>query len=106
MAWGAGTWYRPYVSKLAHSPATTTWLQIDLGARRAIDSFRLYQAITPGDPHANGFGFPLRFRIEVSDDASFVNSKILADCSASDVSEADVAFAGFDRYQRSGGLRS
>jgi len=87
MAWSAGTWYRPYVSKLAHSPDTVTWLQIDLGASRVIDSVRLYPAFTPGDPHADGFGFPQRFRIEVSDDASFVNSRLFVDCSASDVSE-------------------
>ena len=46
-----------------------------------------YPAFTPGDPHADGFGFPQRFRIEVSDDASFVNSRLFVDCSASDVSE-------------------
>jgi hypothetical protein len=87
MAWGAGTWYRPYVSRIAHSPATTTWLQVDLGDRRAIDAVRLYPAFTPGDLHATGFGFPLRFRIEVSDDASFVNSNLLVDCSTIDVTE-------------------
>jgi hypothetical protein len=87
MAWGAGTWYRPYVSRLAHSPATTTWLQIDLGDRRVIDSVRLYPAFTPGDLHATGFGFPLRFRIEVSNDASFVHSNVLVDCSTLDVTE-------------------
>jgi len=37
-------------------------------ASRVIDSVRLYPAFTPGDPHADGFGFPQRFRIEVSDD--------------------------------------
>src|SRR6202034_2339366 len=40
MAWAAGTWCRPYVSKVAHSVDTATWLQIDLGASRPIHSVR------------------------------------------------------------------
>ncbi len=87
MAWPAATWYRPYVSKVAHSPETITWLQIDLGASRTIDSLRVYPAFTPGDEHANGYGFPARFRIEVSDQASFTAPKMLADYSASDFTD-------------------
>ena len=87
MAWGAGTWYRPYVSKAAHEPAATTWIQIDLGAARRIDSVRLYPAFTPGDEHASGYGFPARFRIEVADDASFANARLVADQTAADFAE-------------------
>src|SRR5512146_1123381 len=79
MAWPAGTWYRPYVSKIARSAETTTWVQIDLGSARKIESIRLYPAFTPGDEHANGYGFPMRFRIEASDDSAFASPRLIAD---------------------------
>ncbi len=79
MAWGAGTWYRPYVSKVAHDAATQTWIQIDLGSQRSIDAIRLYPAFTPSDEHAKGYGFPSHFRIELSDSPTLTNPKLLVD---------------------------
>lgn len=87
MAWGAGTWYRPYVSKLAHAFDQPTWVQIDLGTSCKIDGLRLYPAFTPGDEHANGFGFPARFKVEVADEQSFANPKLLVDQTGSDFPE-------------------
>lgn len=87
MAWGAGTRYRPYVSRRAHSPSTVTWLQIDLGAPQAIEGVRLYPAFTPGDEHATGYGFPLRFKIEASEDPLFAHPKTLLDHSTSDFAD-------------------
>lgn len=87
MAWAAGTWYRPYVSKTAHESATVTWLQIDLGIQRPVESLRLYPAFTPGDEYAKGYGFPSRFRIEASNDPSFSNSELLIDHTAPDFAE-------------------
>lgn len=87
MAWPVATWYRPYASKVAYRPAAVTWLQIDLRDSRTIDSLRIYPAFTGGDAHANGYGFPARFRIEASDHPSFARSKILVDCTASDFPE-------------------
>jgi hypothetical protein len=87
MAWGAGTWYRPYVSKAAHDPASSTWVEIDLRMPQAVDSVRLYPAFTPGDAHARGYGFPSRFRIEASDDSSFANPQTIIDHTAADFAE-------------------
>ena len=87
MAWGAGTWYRPYVSKIAHEPTAATWVQIDLGSPQSIDSFRLYPAFTPGDEFAKGFSFPTRFRIESSDDPSFSAPRLLVDQTAADFAD-------------------
>ena len=87
MAWGAGTWYRPYVSKLARNSSAVTWVQIDLGTPQAIDSVRLYPAFTPGDEQARGYGFPSRFRIEASNDPSFSSPELLIDHTASDFAE-------------------
>jgi len=87
MATYPATWYRPYVSKVTHEPTAATWLQIDLGAPRAIDAIRLYPSFTPGDLHANGHEFPLRFKIEASSEPSFTNPKLIFDQTASDFAD-------------------
>jgi DUF1680 family protein len=87
MAWAAGTWYRPYVSKVAHEPATVMWVQIDLGFPQQIESLHIYPAFTPGDEFARGFGFPSRFRIEASEDPSFADPKMLFDHTDTDFPE-------------------
>ncbi len=87
MAWAPGTYYRPYASKTTHDAASATWIQIDLGSPYAIDSVRLYPAFNPGDEQARGYGFPARFRIEVSDDPGFANPKPLMDHTATDFAE-------------------
>ncbi|MDR3717854.1 MAG: discoidin domain-containing protein, partial [Bryobacteraceae bacterium] len=102
MAWGAGTWYRPYQSKVAHEPEAATWVQIDLGSTRAVESVRLYPAFTPGDVYAKGYGFPSRFRIEVSNDASFAKPTLLADQSGADFAEPHDEITEFAGGQATG----
>lgn len=102
MAWAAGTWYRPYVSKIAHESATVTWLQIDLGIPRPVESLRLYPAFTPGDEYAKGYGFPPRFRIEASNDPSFSNPVMLIDHTAADFAEPHDQIAEFATSSVSG----
>jgi uncharacterized protein len=102
MAWPAATWYRPYASMLAHSSAATTWLQIDLGRSCTIDSLRVYPAFTPGDEHANGYGFPLRFRMEASDDPSFASSTMLFDHTTNDFDDPYDEITEFDAGRGSG----
>lgn len=102
MAWGAGTWYRPYQSKVAHEPEAATWVQIDLGSTRAVESVRLYPAFTPGDVHAKGYGFPSRFRIEVSNEASFAKPTLLADQNGADFAEPHDEITEFAGGQATG----
>lgn len=71
------------------------WLQIDLGVPRAMESVRVYPAFTPGDGHGNGYGFPLRFKLEAANDASFANPKMLADHSSSDFANPEDRIAEF-----------
>jgi len=66
---------------------TTTWVQIDLAQVKRIDCVRVYPAFTPGDEHPNGYGFPMRFKIEVSDDSSCANSAPIADWTGKDFPE-------------------
>jgi len=87
MAWAAGTWYRPYSSRPAHTAETTTWVQIDLGARQRIEAVRVYPAFWLGDLRVSPFGFPSRFRIETGDDAAFANPRTLVDATGADFAE-------------------
>jgi len=95
MAYNPATWYRPYASRPAHQPDTSTWFQIDLGAAKPVDGLRLYPAFRPGDLHASSYGFPLRFRIEASDDPSFGSSTVLVDQSAQDFADPNDAITAF-----------
>lgn len=60
--------YRAYRSEVVKSPDVTTWAQIDLGKSLSIAGIQLFPASERG---LLGEGFPLRFRIDASDDASF-----------------------------------
>ena len=88
MAGTPATDYRAYRSKPVTNPLQPTWVQIDLGTSRAIDSVLLYPAserMYPGrDQYYAGEGFPLRFRIETSGDAEFGSPQTIADLTAAD----------------------
>jgi DUF1680 family protein len=68
MSPSSGTAYRAYRSKCAQSADSTTWVQIDLGEKRTIDSIKVYPA---NDRSVPGQGFPLRFKIEASSEPEF-----------------------------------
>ena len=53
---------------MPRAPTLTTWVQIDLGEKRTIDSVKVYPA---NDRFVPGQGFPLRFKIEVSSEPEF-----------------------------------
>jgi signal transduction histidine kinase len=55
------------------------WVQVDLGAVVPIDEVRLIPARPVDFPDTIGFGFPERFRVEVSSDPSFAATVFLAD---------------------------
>ena len=68
MSPSSGTAYRAYRSKYAQSAGSTTWVQIDLGEKRTIDSVKVHPA---NDRFVPGQGFPLRFKIEASSEPEF-----------------------------------
>ncbi len=88
MAATPASYYRAYRSKPAKSADATTWVQIDLGQTHPIDRIKVYPAnerLYPGrDEHYAGEGFPLRFRIEVSDQPDFKNAKAIVDHTGAD----------------------
>ncbi len=66
-------------SQFSVSANATKWLQIDLGASRAFDAVVLAPVdVAYGTHPGPGFGFPVRFRVEVSDEQSFSAPRLLA----------------------------
>jgi mono/diheme cytochrome c family protein len=62
---------RGYHSAVARTPDTLKWVQVDLGASVDIDRVWLLPASDPFNGIGDGFGFPVRFKVEVSDDPEF-----------------------------------
>lgn len=103
MAPTPATDYRAYRSKPVTNADTPTWVQIDLGSTRTIEAVLLYPAaerMYPGrDQYYGGEGFPLRFRIEASEDEAFDHPQIIADCSGADFPDPG---DNITRYERQG----
>ncbi|MBO12930.1 MAG: hypothetical protein CMJ68_19500 [Planctomycetaceae bacterium] len=60
-----------YHSSIAAQQNTTKWVQVDLGTSRSLSHVLIVGCHDDFNNIGAGFGFPLRFRIEVSDDATF-----------------------------------
>jgi hypothetical protein len=77
--WVAATYasaFRAYYSKSGTTPDVTTWVQVDVGESRRIDFVKLYPA---NDRETPGEGFPVRFKIESSNDAEFHEPAVIVD---------------------------
>ena len=68
----------------AGKPDELKWVQVDLGAERVLDEVKLYPPAPSGFERVKGFGFPVRFRIEASNDPDFGESQTIADFSRTD----------------------
>ena len=60
-----------YHSSIAPEQLTTKWVQVDLGERVAIDHVTLLPCYDDFNQIGAGFGFPVRFKVETSDDPEF-----------------------------------
>jgi hypothetical protein len=60
-----------YHSAISADPATVKWVQVDLGARRELGRMLYAGCHDTFNNIGAGFGFPVRYRIEVSDDPAF-----------------------------------
>lgn len=83
MAATPATAYRAYRSKPVQNPNVTTWVQLDLAKSIAIEAIQLFPASERSYPGRDGYyggeGFPLRFRIEASEDPTFTQPQTVAD---------------------------
>jgi hypothetical protein len=66
-----------YHSQLSKEQNAVKWVQIDLGQSNPLSKIVLQPAFDQFGNIGAGFGFPLRFKIECSDDPSFVNNVVL-----------------------------
>ena len=74
-----------YHAAEAASEKEEKWVQVDLGVSVPIERVVLH-ALNHGAPGSSteGFGFPVRFRIEGSDDTDFKTSKMITDQTSAD----------------------
>lgn len=71
-------------SAITNAADQSKWVQLDLGNVQPLDEVRLYPAHPPDFPERTGFGFPLRFRVEISDEPSFGHPRLLLDATGAD----------------------
>jgi hypothetical protein len=74
-----------YHSAIAPRADAVKWVQVDLGASLPIDEVRLFPARPTDFRDSPGFGFPLRFRVELADEPAFRKPVVLLDRTAEDV---------------------
>jgi alpha-L-rhamnosidase len=75
-----------YHSKIESSPDVTEWVQTDLGADRDLRTIRLFPARPTNDPAGDlpGVGFPVRYKVQVSDDPTFATATTVVDRTGAD----------------------
>lgn len=60
-----------YHSEISAKPDEIKWVQVDLGISRPVGRIVLWPCRDDFNGVGDGFGFPLRFKVEVADDAEF-----------------------------------
>lgn len=69
-----------YHSQIMPRPEATKWVQVDLGKSISLDQVVLVPShVVYGGHKGPGFGFPPRFKVELSDDPQFATAVCLAD---------------------------
>ena len=90
-------------SELAIVQDTLKWVQVDLGAIQPIDQIVLHPTWDDFNGIGAGFGFPVRYRIEVSDDESFNANKFnVASREDADTPNPGVSTQSFSKLGQTG----
>ena len=84
MAFTPATAYRPYETKPADRAGEITWVQVDLGSSQPVEAVKLFPALELDWDGVRGYGFPVRFKIEASDDPRFKTADSIADLTSTD----------------------
>jgi cytochrome c553 len=85
-----------YHSALEAKQDRVKWVQVDLGNSIELDRVVLWGCHDDFNMIGAGFGFPVRFKVEVSDDVNFkVEVRLVADESSADVPNPGVASRAF-----------
>ncbi len=90
-----------YHSGIERDQNTTKWVQVDLGREVAIKSLALVGCWDDFNGIGDGFGFPVRFKVELSSDPDFkVNVIVALDRTAEDVTNPGTKLWMIDLAQR------
>lgn len=82
-----------YHSGIANVRDVEKWVQVDLGASQTMDGIRLVPARPVDFPDTPGFGFPVRFKVEISDTVDFSDAQVVVQHTEKDFSNpGDVPF--------------
>lgn len=73
-----------HLSKWEEDGGLMKWVQVDLGESKELQEVTLFPTRPPDFLDAPGLGFPLRFRVECAEEATFANLTTLFDTGASD----------------------
>ena len=82
-------------SQTSKKPDVSKWVQVDLGRSRVIQAVVLHPCHDDFNNIGAGFGFPVRFRVEVSDDPMFQQGRTLI----ADETRADFTNPGLTPYR-------
>jgi len=66
-----------YHSEITMDAAAAKWVQVDLGASHAFNAVVLLPCRDDYNGIGDGFGFPMEFRVEASDDAEFTRDVVM-----------------------------
>lgn len=81
----AGSLSLGYHSQIMPRDDATKWVQVDLGGSLPLEEIVLVPAhVVYGGHSGPGFGFPPRFKVEVSNDPMFAQATVVADETATD----------------------
>jgi len=74
-----------YHSNIEKKQDAVKWVQVDLGRNVTLGSVVLYPSRDDFNGIGEGFGFPVRYKVEVSDDAEFKQPALVGDYTGDDV---------------------
>jgi mono/diheme cytochrome c family protein len=80
-----------YHSQLSAKQDVTKWVQVDLGESVKLDRVVIRPCHDDFNNIGAGFGFPVRFKVELSDDPTFKTSNMLADETTKDFANPGMA---------------
>ena len=79
-------------SAIAQKQDDAKWVQVDLGKKSALSQVVLHPCSDDFNGIGDGFGFPVRFKVEASDDAAFASGvTVIADETAKDFANPKIA---------------
>jgi hypothetical protein len=68
-----------YHAEIARSADEEKWLELDLGRTYPLDEVAIFAPSPVDFPARRGFGFPVRLKVELSDDAEFKSPTVVFD---------------------------